>query len=163
MRFKLAANCFLSAPTTYWFFSKASSNFSNWFGLNAVLILFGLRYGWKSRWDPGNIPPIIVYNRQEWEDMLQIDKFSKERNHSKRGFAFQLFWSLFLLDIFFNRKQLGWRSSARDHFRDELLWFLVTRNLGPHRVLLSPVLHSLLAVISPSAHYDHQLFRSYLG
>ena len=44
-RLRLCASCFLSWPTTYWFFSKACSSFSSCDGLNAVRIRFGFRNG----------------------------------------------------------------------------------------------------------------------
>ena len=49
------ASSLRSAPTTYWFFSKACSNFNSWLGLKAVRILFGLRKGSKNsgKWGPG--------------------------------------------------------------------------------------------------------------
>jgi len=48
------ASSFLSAPTTYWFFSKACSSLSNWLGLKAVRMRLGLRKGRRNsgKWGP---------------------------------------------------------------------------------------------------------------
>ena len=57
------ASSFRSAPTTYWFFSNACSNFSSWLGLKAVRILFGFRNGSKNsgKWGPRIIRRNIIY------------------------------------------------------------------------------------------------------
>ncbi len=51
------ASSFLSAPTTYWFFSKACSNFNNCDGENAVRILLGFLNGSRNsgKCGPGNV------------------------------------------------------------------------------------------------------------
>ena len=53
-KLRCLASSLRSAPTTYWFFSKACSNFNSWLGLKAVRILFGLRKGSKNsgKWGP---------------------------------------------------------------------------------------------------------------
>lgn len=53
-KLRFLASSLRSAPTTYWFFSKACSNFNSWLGLKAVRILFGLRKGSRNsgRWGP---------------------------------------------------------------------------------------------------------------
>ena len=53
-KLRVLASSFRSAPTTYWFFSNACSNFSSWLGLKAVRILFGFRNGSKNsgKWGP---------------------------------------------------------------------------------------------------------------
>ena len=62
-KLRVLASSFRSAPTTYWFFSNACSNFSSWLGLKAVRILFGFRNGSKNsgKWGPRIIRRNIIY------------------------------------------------------------------------------------------------------
>ena len=61
-KLRVLASSFRSAPTTYWFFSNACSNFSSWLGLKAVRILFGLRNGSKNsgKWGPEILRKIFI-------------------------------------------------------------------------------------------------------
>lgn len=56
------ANCFRSAPTTYWLFSKACSSFRSWVGEKAVLTRFGLRKGCNRK----SVKKIQTRKHDEW-------------------------------------------------------------------------------------------------
>ena len=68
-RLRFLASSFLSCPTTYWFFSKACSNFNSWFGENAVRIRFGFRNGSKNsgKFGPGRRQHVKILSISLWK------------------------------------------------------------------------------------------------
>ena len=75
-KFRCFASSLRSAPTTYWFFSKACSNFNSWLGLKAVRILFGLRKGSRNsgKWGPVKKPKktINIYSRFDYPIQFKL-------------------------------------------------------------------------------------------
>ena len=74
-KLRFLASSFLSAPTTYWFFSNACSNFSSWLGLKAVRILFGLRNGSKNsgKWGPEIVNKQLTFKNFQFDQIIAFN------------------------------------------------------------------------------------------